>query len=366
MPTLYVTQPGAIVRHAQGRLLVEVGGRVLLCALAREVEAVVVFGPVQVTTAALCAVWERGGCVAYVSSHGRLRGRATPGEGRNAGRRLQQFARHSDTDFRLAFARTSVEAKLRNSRAVLGRLARNGHGGSLRTASRHIKTQLVSLRSASDTATLRGHEGAAAVSYFAALRDILPGELAFGARARRPAPDAVNALLNLGYTLVGHELWTALEACGLDPFVGFFHAERLNRPALALDLLEEFRSPLIDRLVLSLFNTRALQKRDFDVQNGEARLAPTSLKKFLTAYEKAVNVPFTDRRSGERVTFRRLFLLQARRVSQTLESGTLYQPYLHQPLHKKSDLRLKLIGNCLIFSLKSANSPASCAKPLHQ
>ena len=329
MPTLYVTQPGAIGRHAQGRLLVEVGRRVVLCALVREVEGAVVFGPVQVTTAALCALWQQGGSVAYVSSHGRLRGRATPGEGRNAARRLQQFARHTDADFRLHFARQSVEAKLRNSRAVLGRLARNGHGSLLRSANRQIKTHIAAIAKVADAATLRGVEGAAAVSYFAALRDVLPPELAFGARARRPSPDAVNALLNMSYTLVGHELWTALEACGLDPYLGFFHAEKLGRPSLALDLLEEFRAPLVDRLALSLFNTRALQNRDFEFGSGDARFLPTSLKKFLAAYEKAVNTPFTDRRTGERVTFRRLFLLQARRLTQTLETGADYRPYLH-------------------------------------
>lgn len=329
MPVLYVTQPGAVVRHAQGRLLVEVGSRVVLCALAREVEGAVVFGPVQVTTAALCALWQGGGSVAYVSSHGRLRGRATPGEGRNVVRRLEQFARHGDAEFRLRFARQSVEGKLRNSRAVLGRLARNGHGGSLRAANRRMKDHVAALQLASDAATLRGVEGIAAKEYFAALRDVLPGELSFGSRARRPAPDAVNALLNLGYTLVGHELWTALETCGLDPYLGFFHAEKHGRPALALDLLEEFRAPLVDRLALSLFNTRALQNRDFDFQGGEARLRPTSLKKFLAAYERAVNAPFADRRTGEATTFRRLFLTQARRVVHLLENETPYQPYHH-------------------------------------
>jgi len=330
VPTLYVTQPGALVRHAQGRLLVEVGRRVVLCVLAREVEGAVVFGPVQVTTAALCALWEKGAGVAYVSSHGRLRGRAVPGEGRNATRRLQQFARHGDADFRLRFARQSVEAKLRNSRAVLGRLACNGHGGSLRGANRRIKTHIASIAGVADAATLRGVEGAATAAYFAALRDVLPGELGFGRRARRPAPDAVNALLNMGYTLVGHELWTALEACSLDPYLGFFHAERLGRPSLALDLLEEFRAPLVDRLALTLFNTRALCNRDFDFGSGEARLSPASLKKFLVTYEKAVNTPFTDRRTGERVSFRRLFLLQARSLTQALETDAEYQPFLHR------------------------------------
>ncbi len=330
MPTLYVTQPGAVVRHAQGRLLVEVGRKAVLCASVREVEGAVVFGAVQVTTAALCAIWQRGGNVAYVSSHGRLRGRATPGEGRNAVRRIQQFQKHCEADFCLDFARRIAAGKISNSRAVLNRLARNGHDADLRAAAACLKNHAVTARQAPQAAILRGIEGSAAVAYFAALRKVLPMELGFGVRARRPAPDAVNALLNLAYTLAGHELWTALETCGLDPYLGFFHAEKHGRPALALDLLEEFRAPFVDRLALSLFNTRALQKRDFDFAGGQARLHPTSLKKFLATYERAVNAPFTDSRTGERVSFRRLFLGQARRLAHAVEGGDAYQPYRHR------------------------------------
>lgn len=330
MPTLYVTQPGAVVRHAQGRLLVEVGRRVVLCAPAREVEGAMVFGAVQVTTAALCAIWEQGGSVAYVSSHGRLRGRATPGEGRYAVRRLQQFEKHGSAAFRLDFARGVASAKIANSRAVLGRLARNGHGQQLRAAMKCLQNQAASARCASDAATLRGIEGSAASRYFAALREVLPVGLGFGVRARRPAPDPFNALLNLGYTLVGNELWSALESCGLDPYLGFFHVEKHGRPALALDLLEEFRAPLVDRLALSLFNTRALQRCDFDFSSGGARLHPASLKKFLAAYERAVNASFTDRRNGDTTSFRRLFGLQARRLARAVEDGEAYLSYRHQ------------------------------------
>ena len=330
MPTLYVTQPGAVVRHAQGRLLVEIGKKVVLCAQTREVEGAVVFGAVQVTTAALCAIWQGGGNVAYVSSHGRLRGRATASEGRNAMRRLQQFDKHRDGDFRLDFACCIAAAKIGNGRAVLCRLARNGHGDELRAKIQDLKKAASKAHQASDVAALRGIEGSAAVAYFAGLRSVVPDELGFGIRARRPAPDGVNALLNLGYTLAGHELWTALESCGLDPYLGFFHTEKHGRPSLALDLLEEFRAPLVDRLTLALFNTRALQTRDFECNKGEMRLHPASLKKFLAAYERAVNAPFTDARNGERVSFRRLFGLQSRRLARAIEGGEAYQPYHHR------------------------------------
>ena len=330
MPTLYVTQPGAVVRHAQGRLLVEIGKKVVLCAQTREVEGAVVFGSVQVTTAALCAIWQGGGNVAYVSSHGRLRGRATPSEGRNATRRLRQFDKHRDGEFRLDFARRIAAAKIGNGRAVLCRLSRNGHGDELRDSAQNLKDAASKAHGASDVAVLRGIEGSAAVAYFAGLRAVVPAELEFGVRARRPAPDAVNATLNLGYTLAGHELWTALESCGLDPYLGFFHTEKHGRPSLALDLLEEFRAPLVDRLTLALFNMRALQTRDFECIKGEMRLHPASLKKFLAAYERAVNAPFTDARSGERVSFRRLFALQARRLAVAIEGGAAYQPYHHR------------------------------------
>lgn len=188
MPTLYVTQPGAVVRHAHGRLLVELGGKTVLCALAREVEGAVVFGAVQVTTAALCAIWQGGGNVAFVSSHGRLRGRATAGEGRNAERRIRQFELHRDGDFRLDFARRVAAAKIGNGRAVLCRLARNGHGDELRESAKCLKDAARKAQQAGDVAALRGIEGSAAVRYFAALRLVLPDELEFANVRDGPRP----------------------------------------------------------------------------------------------------------------------------------------------------------------------------------
>lgn len=328
MPLLYVTQPGAILRHSHGPLLVEVGGRVTLCALAREVEGAVVFGAVQVTTAALDAVWERGGHVAYVSSHGRLRGRASGATHSLAPRRVKQFEAAQNTEFCLELARVLVRAKIGNSRAVLQRLARNGHGQHLREAVRQLAQAKQSAPNATSLASLRGVEGHAARVYFGALREVVPAEIGFAGRAQRPAPDGFNATLNLLYTLAGNEIWSALEACGLDAALGFYHKVGSGRAALALDLLEPFRAPLCDRVALTLFNRKTLSPRSFSGDG--AKLERASLKAVLAAYEEAVNAPLRDASSGHTTTFRRLFALGARGVAQSLENGAPFSPFCHK------------------------------------
>jgi CRISPR-associated protein Cas1 len=333
MPALYITEQGCTLHISQGRLLVEKGPRVLLGVPLHEVESVLVFGHVQVTTAALSALLAQGREVYYLSCSGRFKGRAVPGEAKNVGRRLRQFQRHGDKDFRLKLARGIVRGKIANQRAVLHRLARNGHAAMLHAALRGLKRQLVSANGSRDEAVLRGVEGAAAALYFGALRHTLPSDWGFVGRTR-PATDRVNALLNLGYTLAGCEIMAALSACGFDPYIGFFHAEKHGRPALALDLLEEFRAPFVDRLALSALNLRILSDSDFEIESGQCRLRPVALRRYLEVYEKAVSASFTDARDDSCVSFRRLFLAQSRRLMHAVEATdgeeAAYRPYRHK------------------------------------
>lgn len=334
MPALYITEQGSTLHISHGRLLVEKntpqGPRVLLGVPLHEVECVLAFGSVQITTAALSALFSQGRDVCYLSRGGRLKGRTIPGEAKNVGRRLRQFARHGELAFRLSIARTLVRSKIANQRAVLHRLARNGHAELLHAALRGLKAQSASAGSCRNEAALRGVEGAAAALYFGAVRHTLAEEWGFVARVRRPATDPVNALLDLGYTLAGCEIMAALCACGFDPYVGFWHVEKHGRPALALDILEEFRAPLVDRLTLTLLHKGQISQRDFEIENGARRLTPPALRRYLDAYEKAVSAPFTDARDGSRVSFRKLFFAQARRLMHAVEEDEPYKAYRHK------------------------------------
>ena len=164
--------------------------------------------------------------------------------------------------------------------------------------------------------------------YFEGFRIACRTELTFPGRRRRPPTDPINALLSLGYTLINAELASLLDAMGYDPYIGFFHQLDYGRPSLALDLLEEFRVPAVDRLVLNLTNLRVLQAEDFvlDAESGGLRLQRPALGKFFRAYEEHMNQAFPDKVSGETATLRKSLRRQAERLAGHLTRGESYMP----------------------------------------
>ena len=167
---------------------------------------------------------------------------------------------------------------------------------------------------------LRGLEGAAARVYFAVLREAVPEEFAFKKRTRRPPGDPVNALLSLGYTLLYENIRTALEVVGLDPYVGFFHAQKYGRPALALDLAEEFRAPVVDSLVLTLVNKRMIQMKDFvRADNGGLYLRARGMRTFLREFTDRLQTNVRHEQVGRSLTYQKIFEVQARQVAKVVK-----------------------------------------------
>jgi CRISPR-associated protein Cas1 len=176
---------------------------------------------------------------------------------------------------------------------------------------------------------LRGVEGAAAKAYFSVLRGALREEMTFSRRTRRPPRDPANALLSFGYTLLTHNLMTACEVVGLDPYDGFFHADKYGRPALALDLVEEFRGPVVDSVVQLVINKRIIGPEDFvEGRNGGIYLRYRPLGKFLRQYTKRLNTEIIHPYYGRRLTYQRIFEVQARLMAKTIQ-GELdsYRPF---------------------------------------
>ena len=179
--------------------------------------------------------------------------------------------------------------------------------------------QLAAERSV-DTADLLGIEGYAARVYFAVYRESLIGGWEFPRRTRRPPKDPVNALLSLGYTFLGHAAMAALEIVGLDPYLGFFHAEKYGRPALALDLVEEFRAPIVDSLVLDILNHRLLDNDDFEPgpKSEAIYLTPKGLRVFLTKFSQRLESQITPREIGRPLSYRKLIEVQARKLANVI------------------------------------------------
>jgi CRISPR-associated protein Cas1 len=210
-------------------------------------------------------------------------------------------------------ARSIVQAKLINQRNLLA-----GTGwAAAAAASAQIDTALTSLAAAPTIDMIRGYEGAAAAAYFGAWRVSLDAGWTFPGRAFYPPTDPVNAMLSFGYTLALHDVLTAVHLVGLDPYLGTFHVVEAGRPSLALDLLEEFRPVIVDRLVLDLINRTSITRTQFE-RPGEppdaVYLNAAGRTAFVDAYERVmqsqVRLP-----TGEQTTLRRVVLLQAQAVA---------------------------------------------------
>lgn len=290
MAVVYLTTTGSIVRRKGERLEVWEKKEKLADLRLFDLERLVVVGAVQLTSQALGLLLDQGIDVVFLSGGGRLRGSLVSAESRNVFLRLAQYDRWKDDAFRLAFSREVVTAKSTAQRRLLARYERN-HPGTLPTdALPELDRLLDQAAAAKSVDEVRGVEGAASGVYFRSFGKML-ATLGFPGRKRRPATDPANSLLSLGYVMVGNELGSLLEARGFDPAIGFLHGVRYGRQSLALDIVEPFRQPIVDRLTLRLLNLKQLTPDDFQGGDQGLRLHPESLKRYFELYEVQLRSP---------------------------------------------------------------------------
>lgn len=329
MPTLYVTEPGARIEKEYGRILVTKEDEVLMRLPAQNVDAVVLVGPVGVTTQALHALLHRQTPLFLVKYNGDLIGRLAPAQGYHLQLRQAQYRRDDDEGFSLRLARSIVAGKIRNQNVLARRILRRKEKTHLADAPAQLKEAEAKARACETMDSLLGIEGSAARLYFDVLSSAFGPEWKFDKRTRRPPRDPVNALLSLGYTFLGYAMLSALEIAGLDPYLGYFHQETYGRPALALDLIEEFRAPVVDSLTLGLVKRRLLREQDFSSdETGGIRLSPRGLRVFLREFSDKLESRLTVRRIGRPLSYRKLLEVQARRLADVLLGKVEeYQPF---------------------------------------
>lgn len=294
--TLYVTTENAWLHKDGENAVVEVDGVETGRVPVHLLGSIVCFGPVGMTPALMGHCAQRGVCVSMLGRNGRFFARV---EGPVSGNVLLRRAQYRATDDLAVTAKLAghiVTGKLLNQRTVVRRALRD-HGATMAADARErvgaCERRLTDAarRSArsSSTDVVRGIEGEAAREYYAIFDDLIRGGdrgLSFEGRSRRPPLDPVNALLSFLYTLLTHDCRSALETVGLDPAVGYLHRERPGRPSLALDIMEELRPVLADRLTLSLINRGQLRGRDFETAvSGAVTLRDDARKKVLVAYQ---------------------------------------------------------------------------------
>ena len=295
--TLYVQTQGAYLRLDHETLVMEVENEKQKQMPLHPIASVVVIGNIMVSPHLIAKCASEGRSFVFLDSRGRFQYRI---QGPVSGNVLLRRAQHKCLDNQksaLSIARNMVAGKLQNARQVLLRGAResdneNSTNALKAAASRHAES-LNRLESVACFDEIRGLEGMAASDYFGVLQNLIRVDdehFRFNGRNRRPPRDPVNALLSYLYTLLRFECSSALESVGLDPQIGFLHAIRPGRPALALDIMEEIRSPLADRLALTLINRKQLNKGDFDYRTGgSVFLDETGRKTVITAWQERKN-----------------------------------------------------------------------------
>lgn len=328
MSTLYVTETGARLEKEYHRLAVFKEDELLQRVPLAQLSEVVLVGSVGVTTPALIALLNAGVPLSIIQPSGQLLGRLTPPSFPNIPLRHQQYRRASDPAFCLAVSKAIVGGKLRNQRTLLRRLQRRQPFPESAAAA-YLSRTIKQVPQAADLHSLRGLEGSAARFYFDALRRALPPAWESRRRSRRPPQDPFNALLSLGYTLLNQSMITAIEVAGLDPYDGFFHADKYGRPALALDLIEEFRSLIVDSLVLLVIHKRILKPEDFQKSNQGVFLKPHPLRRFLYQYTARLQTQVIHPLLGRRLTYQKCFEVQARLLRKAIEDDSApYRPFL--------------------------------------
>jgi len=291
--TLYVSSQGSYLRKEGETIVVEREQEKVLQLPAHTIGSVVCFGNVLCSPFLLGFCAERDISVSFLSEHGRFLASVRGPVSGNVLLRRAQYRLADDEAATKRIAANIVAGKLANSRVVLNRAVRD-HGDcvdscSIKGASASIERLLDEVPRAVDADAVRGIEGMAAAEYFGVFDHLIVDQkeaFSFGERNRRPPLDPVNALLSFVYTLLVHDIQSALETVGLDPAVGFLHRDRPGRPSLALDLMEEFRSVIADRLVLSLVNRRQVDAKGFtQAENGAVTMSDATRKAVLVEYQ---------------------------------------------------------------------------------
>ncbi|GIV08169.1 MAG: CRISPR-associated endonuclease Cas1 1 [Fimbriimonadales bacterium] len=333
--TIYITLENAHLRLGNENLVIEHTDASVRMVPLHHLQAIVLLGNIQVTTPLIAYCSQRGISIVWCDSYGRFRGRL---ESLLTGNVLTRRAQHlalSDPDQTLSLARQFIAGKISNQIQVLSRHIRN-HAENVETLEPAINSLTRYLEQVSETRTLddlRGVEGNAARVYFGHFDLLIRMQreaFRFQGRNRRPPQDRTNALLSFLYTVYSQEYASALEAVGLDYQVGYLHALRPGRPALALDLMEEMRPAFIDRLVLRLINQNLIHPNQFDFSRPNAvYLDHEGRRTVLQTYQERKRETVHHPDAAEPVPWAIIPHLQARRLARVLRGDApYYEPFI--------------------------------------
>lgn len=335
--TLFVTTEGAYLRKDGQAIAVRIEKETRLRVPLHNLDSVVCFGRVGCSPALMAACAQANVTISFLNPWGGFLAAVVGFSPGNVLLRREQYRQADDPDASLRVAIGFVTGKVANARSVLLRAARDSknpaHVENLQQSAKRMAFDLHQVRQAKSLDELRGVEGDSANRYFGSFNWMQAEGVTgfeFESRSRRPPLDRINALLSFLYSMLAHDVRSACEATGLDAAVGFLHRDRPGRPGLALDLMEEFRPFLVDRLVLSLVNRRQIQANDFEItESGAVLLKDKPRKAVLAAWQKRKQDTITHPFLNEKTSVGLLVHLQARLLARYLR-GDLdsYPPFV--------------------------------------
>ncbi len=307
--TLFVTTQGAYLAREGETVLVRSDEKVRLRVPVHTLDGIICFGNVGCSPFLMGLCGDRGVHVSFLTERGRFLARVQGNVSGNVLLRRTQYRYADDPEKCVTIARAIVAAKIANCRTIVLRAARERKEGScvvnLEREADSLTRILAKVSRASDLEDIRGREGEAARSYFSIFDHMivsLKGDFYFKERTRRPPLDRMNSLLSFVYALLRHDITSALEAVGIDPQVGFLHRDRPGREGLSLDLMEEFRPYLADRIALTLVNRKQLSPRGFKrSESGAVSMNDKTRKDVLVAYQKRKQEKITHPFLGEKI-----------------------------------------------------------------
>lgn len=339
--TLFVTTANSWVRKDGLNVVIsvdkEVKGRVPI----HMIGSIVCFGRVAVTPPLMGFCSERGVTIVFLTDYGKFLARVEGPVSGNVLLRREQYRRTDDPVSCGKIVSNIVAGKVHNQRSVIRRVLRDYRDSeeaetnqALRKADKQLSRVIEKVKLELNIDRLRGFEGDAGQVYFSVFPLFIrrADYFEFNGRSRRPPLDPVNAVLSFVYTLLVNDCRSALETVGLDPAVGFLHRDRPGRPSLALDIIEEFRAPYADRLVLSLINRRQLSEKDFNhMDNGAVLLNENGRNTVLTAWQERKQQELAHAFLDEKVTVGMLWHVQAMLLARHLRGDLdAYPPCLHK------------------------------------
>lgn len=334
--TLFVTTQGSYLAKERTNIAIFVKKEKIFSIPIHTLDSVVCFGNVSCSPFLMGHCSDNGVSLSFHKENGRFLARAV---GRQSGNVLLRRAQHNKTmscKCPVEFSRIIISAKISNCRCVVQRFRRD-HGSDsnseeLKKIEAQLSYNLKSLAVANDIDVLRGIEGESASYYFGIFPKMILGDgstFTFNGRTRRPPKDSVNALLSFLYSLLTNDYYSACESVGLDPQMGFLHADRPGRPSLALDLMEELRPILADRIALSLINRKQVSEKGFRYEEtGGVTMNDETRKQVIVSYQKRKEEQIMHPFLNERITIGLIPFIQARLLARWIRDDLdAYPPF---------------------------------------